>query len=229
MNRFWFHVKHLVLLFLFTPVFSFSQHFSTTTFEVKPFPKIPAKEKGLLNLLQQNPIFGKLTDEQKEWFYWTNVLRQKPIFFYDSVIQPILNVYPKIQSNYAKSLKKDLCETQPLALLSPNGKLITLSQGHADDLFSHKKSPSHNSTNGDSFQQRMIKGEINRCAAENISYGPSNPIMALVLLLIDEGLPDLGHRKNLLSPGYVEMGIGISNYPDNLVLVVQDFACSQAL
>ena len=75
----------------------------------------------------------------------------------------------------------------------------------------------------------MIKNEINRCAAENLSYGPANTVMALILLYIDEGLPDVGHRKNLLSPTYVEMGIGISNYSNNNVLVVQDLACSQNL
>ena len=127
------------------------------------------------------------------------------------------------------SLKKDLYNSHPLPLVIPNNKLLTLAQGHADDLNRHKKAPSHNSTNGESFQQRMIKNEINRCAAENISYGPSNTIMAIVLLYIDEGLPDLGHRKNLMSTNYVEMGVGISKYSDNIVLVVQDFACSQVL
>jgi hypothetical protein len=31
----------------------------------------------------------------------------------------------------------------------------------------------------------------------------------------------------LLDPAFVEMGIGISNYPDNKVMVIQDFACNQ--
>lgn len=229
MKRLRFHVKHFVLFFLILPLFSLSQHFSTTTFEAKPFPKMPAKDQTLWSLLQQTPLLDKLSSEQKDWFYWTNLLRQKPRFFYDSIIQPVLNVYPSIESEYSKSLKKELYASPSLPVIVPNSKLTSLSQGHADDLARYKKSPSHNSTNGQSFQQRMIKAEINRCAAENISYGPSNTIMALALLLIDEGLPDLGHRKNLLSPDYVVMGVGISKYPDNNVLVVQDFACSQAL
>ena len=222
-------MKHWVRFLFLIPTFSFSQHFSTTTFEEKPFPLMPAKDKELMRALGKNSLFEALSDEQKEWFYWTNLSRQKPIFFYDSVVQRILKVYPNLESNYTKSLKKDLYNLQPLALVNPNNKLLILAQGHADDLNRYKKAPSHNSTNGESFQQRMIKHQINRCAAENISYGPSNAVMALVLLYIDEGLPDLGHRKNLLSSDYVEMGVGISKYPGNIVLVVQDFACQQAL
>lgn len=190
---------------------------------------MPGKDKELMQALHKNSGFETLSDEQEEWFYWTNLSRQKPKFFFDSVIQPILKLYPKLESNYTKSLKIDLYALQHLALVIPNSKLLTLAQGHADDLARQKKTHSHNSGNGESFQNRMIKSGINKCAAENISYGPSNAIMAIVLLYIDEGLPDLGHRKNLMSANYVEMGVGISKYSDNIVLVVQDFACSQVL
>ncbi len=68
---------------------------------------------------------------------------------------------------------------------------------------------------------------VKRCAGENISFGPDNAVLMLVLLYIDEGVPDLGHRKTLLNPSFVEMGIGVGAYPDNKVMVVQDFACDQ--
>lgn len=182
-----------------------------------------------MEILLQNNEFASLNPDQQEWFYWTNLSRQKPRFFFDSVVQPILKTYPELQSGYTTSLKNDLNKAGQLPLILPNKKLLAVAQYHANDLAKHKSSPSHNSTNGQTFQQRMIKNEINRCAAENISYGPLNTVMSLVLLFIDEGLQDLGHRKNLLSPTYIEMGIGIASYPNNLILVVQDFACSQAL
>lgn len=222
-------MKHWFAILILFPSVCFSQHFSTTTFEVKPFPKLPGKDNSILTVLQSHPAFVNLDEEKKDWFYWTNIIRLKPKFFYDSIVEPILNTYPSIQSNYCKSLKKDLYNLQPLTVLIPSDKLLMISQDHASDLLIHKKSPSHNSTNGKTFQQRMLKNEVNRCAAENISYGPPYSVMALVLLLIDEGLPDVGHRKNLLSPQYSEMGVGISKYPNNLILVVQDFACPQAL
>jgi uncharacterized protein YkwD len=49
----------------------------------------------------------------------------------------------------------------------------------------------------------------------------------LVLLYIDEGVPEMGHRKTLLDPSFVEMGIGVAPYPDNKVMVIQDLACDQ--
>jgi uncharacterized protein YkwD len=68
---------------------------------------------------------------------------------------------------------------------------------------------------------------IKRCAGENISFGPANTVLMLVLLYIDEGVPDLGHRKTLLNASFVEMGIGIGAYPEGKYMVVQTFSCDQ--
>lgn len=100
---------------------------------------MPGKDKELMQALHKNSGFETLSDEQEEWFYWTNLSRQKPKFFFDSVIQPILKLYPKLESNYTKSLKIDLYALQHLALVIPNSKLLTLAQGHADDLAKQKK------------------------------------------------------------------------------------------
>ena len=222
-------MKHLSVFLLIVPAICFSQHFSTTTFALKPFPLLPKPDKVIMEILIQNNEFANLSSDRQEWFYWTNLSRQKPKFFYDSVVQPILKTYPELESNYTRSVKTDLTNIGQLPFIMPNKKLLVIAQSHADDLAKHKNSPSHSSTNGQTFQQRMIKNDVNRCAAENITYGPNNTVMALVLLFIDEGLPDLGHRKNLLCPTYVEMGVGIARYPNNFVLAVQDFACSQTL
>jgi hypothetical protein len=52
--------------------------------------------------------------------------------------------------------------------------------------------------------------------------------MSLVLLYIDYGLPNLGHRKSLLNADYVETGVGVSPYGDtDSIFIVEDFACAQ--
>lgn len=222
-----FHVKPFIFCVFFLPITNFAQHFSTTTIELQPFPDLPRKDENIVRHISSNEIFNVLTPEQKDWYYYTNLSRLKPIFFYDSIVEPILKVYPSLVSSYTRSLKKDLYSIGSLPIIIPNTKLLKIAQSHANDLATRESSPSHNSSNGNTFQQRMIKNEVNRCAAENISFGPSNTIMALVLLYIDEGLPDVGHRKNLLEKNHFEMGVGISSYSNNNVLVVQDFSCSQ--
>jgi uncharacterized protein YkwD len=94
-------------------------------------------------------------------------------------------------------------------------------------LASKKANPSHTSPNGSTFQDRAEKALIQRCAGENISFGPQNAVLGLVLLYIDQGVPGAGHRLSLLSPSFTEMGIGVSPYPNNYYMVIQDFACTQ--
>jgi hypothetical protein len=224
-----FHVKQLLLSLFLLPVFSSAQHFSISTIEVKPFQIMPLKANEIEQTLAQSPLYSTLSGEQKEWFYWTNYSRLQPKAFWDSVVTPILKNYPTLNTDYSASLKRDLYKIEPLPMLLPNKQLVDLAAGHANDLAKKKSNPSHNSANGETFQQRMEKAGIKRCAAENMSFGPSNAVLALVLLYIDERLPDLGHRKNLLNPSFKMMGIGISSYPNNIFMVVQDLACDQSL
>ena len=57
--------------------------------------------------------------------------------------------------------------------------------------------------------------------AECISYGPSNPLLIVFNLLVDEGNPDLGHRRILLSDKFTKVGASIqphSTYRYNCVI-----------
>lgn len=222
-----FHVKRLIFLSFFLPFFSLAQHLGTTILPVKAMPALPPKTVSIVQFLEAYPEYGSLTPEQKEWFYWTNYSRSNPKKFWDSVISPILASYPTINEAYTSSLKTDLYNINSLPLIKPNGNLLKASADFAGEMASKNAPPSHTSPSGSTFQQRMERTGIIKCAGENISFGPSNPVMMLVLLYIDEGVPGLGHRRTLLNPTFVEMGIGIAKYPGNNVIVIQDFACTQ--
>jgi hypothetical protein len=223
-----FHVKH-VLFFLFVPFLSFAQHLGSTTLEVKDLPEPPKKDAYLQQYLQQFPEYSQLNTVERDWFYWTNYSRSSPKRFWDSVVAPILDVYPNFRNAYTLSLKRDLYNSASLPLVKPNSSLAKIANSLAQELAARKGGPSHTSPSGATFEDRMHSVSIKKCAGENISFGPPNPVLMLVLLYIDEGVPDLGHRKTLLSPAFVEMGLGIGSYPDNKYMVVQDFACDQKL
>jgi uncharacterized protein YkwD len=168
-----------------------------------------------------------LNPVEKEWFYWTNYSRSNPKRFWDSVVEPILAVYPGFRNSYTNSLKKDLYQSPALPLVKPSSILAQSAQSLATALAAKNAAPSHTAPSGATFEDRMKAISIKRCAGENISFGLPNPVLMLVLLFIDEGVPDLGHRKTLLSSNFVEMGIGVGPYPGNKYMIVQDFACSQ--
>jgi hypothetical protein len=50
-------------------------------------------------------------------------------------------------------------------------------------------------------------------AAECCSYGPSEALGIVFLLLIDQDVSSLGHRKILLSDSYYSMGVSIATHP----------------
>ena len=191
---------------------------------MREFPKLPPKNLPVETFLSRFPELNNAG--LKDWSYWTNYSRQNPKGFWDSVVAPIVGVYTQLNTSYAASLKKTLYRTGVLPLLKPNRILNQLAAKHAVDIGA-KGSLSHSSSNGNSFQARVFSGGIAKCAAENLNLGVANPVFSLVLLYLDEGVPDLGHRNNLLNP-YVEMGVGKTTTKKGQELVVQDFACNQS-
>jgi len=222
-----FHVKQFFLLFLVLPFFSLAQHIGSSVLPVKQLPVFPT-DNIVNQFLQGLPNYNSLSSTQKEWYYWTNYSRSNPRRFWDRVITPILANYPNLVNSYTASLKRDLYNIKSLPFVKPNKDLIKISRIFASELAANNASPSHTSPSGSTFADRMKTLGVKNCAGENISFGPSNPLLMLVLLYIDEGVPDLGHRKTLLNSSFVEMGIGIATYPDNKnTIVIQDFACDQ--
>ncbi|MCZ6692800.1 MAG: CAP domain-containing protein, partial [Bacteroidetes bacterium] len=59
---------------------------------------------------------------------------------------------------------------------------------------------------------------------ENCAYGLYSPLDIVMGLLIDEGVSDLGHRKNILNPDYKVIGVAIRPHKSYGTNCVQDFA-----
>ncbi len=95
---------------------------------------------------------------------------------------------------------------EPLPLVEPNALLTKATQEHAYDLVHNQKGISHSSSDGRNFQQRMKDAGITKCAGENILEGNKDALKAIIMLLIDQGVPDKGHRRALLNPSFNLMG-----------------------
>ena len=193
----------------------------------KPVPE-PFERDGIVdNWNKSQPKYYKLSKEAQTLLYWTNYCRNNPKKFLDIVVDPILDRFPSLNKREAASLRVDLEKKGQLPMYSLDETLTNTAQLHASDI-ARKKSPiSHTSTNGSDFGSRMKQAGIQSCASENISLSSQSILLTLVLLYLDIGLPDLGHRKALLDPNLREIGIGTALYGKDQYFLVQDMACSQ--
>ncbi len=73
------------------------------------------------------------------------------------------------------------------------------------------------------FDRMRRHGVAHRSMAENISYG-SDGLQVVIDLIVDDGVPDRGHRHNILNPVYREVGIAIGPHRRYGTMCVMDFA-----
>ncbi len=194
--------------------------------EDKPFALSLARNKAIDSFLSKSPSFKDFSTEEQSVFYWVNYLRNDPSGFKTQVILPFLTLFPEANTNYAKSLLKELDSQLPLKLIEPSSFLGKETSKHAKDLALKQKTISHSSSDGRSFQQRMNDAQVSNCAGENILEGKKDALKSIIMLLIDQGVPDKGHRKALLNPDFNLMACSI--YPKknaDTFIQVQLFSC----
>ncbi len=165
-----------------------------------------------------------LTDDEKEVIKWLNYIRAYPLEFSEKVLAPYAERKELKKSKYLKSLYRDLSNTTKMALLIPSQGLSKAAKYHANDM-GKKGKAGHTSTNGWNMQERIekyVRWEVT--IGENCAYGLYSPLDIVMGLLIDEGVSDLGHRKNILNPDYKVIGVAIRPHKSYGTNCVQDFA-----
>jgi uncharacterized protein YkwD len=220
-----FHVKNLLLVFviMFT-LKGYSQ--GVLTLKDKPFEFNHQYDSSLLRQLTGNSVYRSLSVKEQELYYWTNYFRQNPERFYTTVIKQFLEQFPEARSAYSRSLENDIKKAPlTLSLLVPDYGLLATSKQHATDLVNRGSIISHTSSNGKTFVQRLQEAGKYSCGAENVYVGSFSALESLITLLIDNGVPDKGHRRNLLDPKFSRMGVSFQSAGTARGVLVQDFAC----
>lgn len=87
----------------------------------------------------------------------------------------------------------------------------------------------HVGPGGQTLGQRLQRhGVAAGLAAENISYGYGTPREVVLQLIVDSGVPDRGHRKNIFGRNYDVAGVACGRHRTYDSMCVIDFAGAMA-
>jgi hypothetical protein len=193
----------------------------------KKFSPAVEVDQQLLEYVNAQTKGRGLAEQEIQFFYWSNFLRLYPKRFYTDIIGAFLSSFPEAKGKEAESLKKELLSLPPLSRNRFSVQLADLALEHASDLSDNANQISHVDSKGRNFAQRMKMGGVTKCAAENIYTGKNDGLLALIMLMLDIGLESAGHRKNILNPNLVNMGLSVR--PDKngeSIILVQVFGCN---
>jgi len=157
-----------------------------------------------------------MSDEEKRVILYMNLARMDGKRFYRSFIPDYVKRHnqifrPVIHRNnpYLKSLKTDLWKIKNLSLLQPDSLLHLAAAFHAKDMGDNGMT-GHDSSDGTDFSDRLERFKPD-CfsAAENCAYGLFDALDIVCGLLIDDEVPCLGHRINILNHDFNTAGVSI--------------------
>lgn len=153
--------------------------------------------------------------EGKEAVFYANLARINGVKF----VNTILIEYLKDTSTYELSLLRTLNSQKSIEPLK-NGLLLT-SMAKSYSKYAGKRGL----VGHVNFNKRfsfLIKR--NKTVGENCTYGPTTGLGALMSLLIDENVPSLGHRKNILDRNYKKVGVAFHKHTKYGMNAVMEFS-----
>lgn len=208
-------MKHfLTPVFLFFTVTLFSQ-----TVAVSPlaaYSKIWNDKKYSVCNTAANCTY--LSKDEKEVVYILNLVRVNPALFAKTVLVPYPSVsgdgYLAADSFYFISLLNTLQTMEPLGVLYPDYQCFESAKHHAT-ASGMSGYVGHERKTKTSKAKKYYDGEC-------CDYGHTTPLDIVLALLIDEGIPSLGHRDVFLS-NYSKIGVSIQPHKKYLTNTVFDF------
>lgn len=111
-----------------------------------------------------------------------------------------------------------------LPRLARSQGLERAARAHADDL-ARSGLLGHSGSDGSSPAARVSRiGSWDGLVAENISFGPTDAEEIVIGLIVDDGVPDRGHRDVLLTHELFFAGVACGPHPTYKITCVMDYA-----
>lgn len=180
-----------------------------------------------------------LSTEEKNIIFFMNLVRIDGNRFFNTYFQEFVQSHNlkmqafrnynelKVdrQDKYYRGLEIDLKLIKGLSLFYPDELLTYGADQHGIEMNRYNLA-GHNSKDGRNAQDRIGKYYPNRSLAENLAFGFAKGLDNVCLLLLDKGVADLGHRKNILNNtlGLNIVGVSIQPHPTYRYSATIDFA-----
>lgn len=152
-----------------------------------------------------------MTAREKEIIYILNLARMNPALFSSSVLE----TDSTSDNEYVASLIETMQNLKPRDVLQPNKESFVSAQCHA--ISSGRAGyVGHNRLSPNCKKVTHFYGEC-------CSYGSSTALDIVLQLLIDDGVPSLGHRKICLDNLYTSVGVSVQPHKKYGTAAVLDF------
>ena len=160
-----------------------------------------------------------LNDEEKKVILVMNMARHDGPLFVRTLLDRYVEENQVENSSYLRSLRKDLNNVEGLIPMHPEKDLTSAALGHAT------KSGEAGRVGHQDFNKRFdpLMGNPYTHVGENCSYGYETAMDIVISLLIDEGVKEQGHRKNILSVDFNSVGVAIRPHKTYRINCVMDF------
>jgi len=176
-------------------------------------------DENVVRSLHTASNIGTLNEEEKKVILFINMARHDGPLFASTFLDAYLTENNISKNSYVRSLYRDLKKTAGLPHLEPEPDLISTAISHA------LATGESGRTGHLDFKKRFeqVMGNPYGLVAENLSYGYAEAIDIVISLLIDDGIRDLGHRRNMLNPQFNSAGVAIRPHKTYRISCVIDF------
>ncbi len=112
----------------------------------------------------------------------------------------------------------------PAPALTASASLAQAAQDHARDIGS-RGTIGHTGSDGSRPEARMARyARVGNASGEAIAFGPISPRSIVIQLIVDDGVPDRGHRTTVFNPRYRVAGIALGPHTAHDAVCVITFA-----
>ena len=119
-----------------------------------------------------------------------------------------------------------LKELRPVRPLNWHSELAVCARNHVQDTGS-KGLVQHESSDGTTVKERLKRyGKIVTCYGENLSFHTDNAMEVVLQSIVDDGVPNRGHRENLFNPEFRVIGCFTGQHKDFDTMSVIDFCAA---
>lgn len=117
-----------------------------------------------------------------------------------------------------------LRKQKPLASLNPSRGLAEAAADLAEDQGTSGETGHYGRQSGSMSSRIERYGQWQGGIGENISYGFKDPRLVVIQLIVDDGVRNRGHRKNIFNPAFRRAGVACGSHAEYGSMCVIDFA-----